>query len=301
MMPALLLALALIGTPAPEIRRVVVSPAETLHVEVAGEGDPVVLIPGLFGSAYGFRHVIPLLLEAGYRTIVIEPLAIGQSSRPEGADYSSGAQAIRLAAALDSLGVHQAFIIAHSAAASSAFRLAYRRPDLVAALLSIDSGPAETVATPGFRRAMRLAPLLKLFGVGLLRRKIRGQLVDASGDPHWVTDEVVRAYTEPATRDLSGTLKAFRAMAHAREPEALAPHLGEIHAPVALLVGGAPHEAGVVPGEIDAMRQVIPSLGVEMVPGAGHYLQEERPDAVAGALQHLRSRYLAMAVSSSPD
>jgi len=28
---------------------------------VAGEGDPIVLIPGLFGSAYGFRKLVPLL------------------------------------------------------------------------------------------------------------------------------------------------------------------------------------------------------------------------------------------------
>jgi len=285
-MVAILLALLLATGPA-EIRRVVLSPTESLHVELAGYGQPVVLIPGLFGSAYGFRHLVPMLVEAGYRTIVIEPLAIGESSRPAGADYSAGAQANRIAAVLDSLGVRAAVVIAHSAAASEAFRMAYRRPDLVAALLSLDSGPAETVATPGFRRAMRLAPLLRIFGVGFLRRKIRGQLIEASGDPRWVTDEVVRAYTEPATRDLAGTLKAFRAMAHAEEAEPLAPHLGEIKAPVALLVGAAPHEAGVIAPEIDAMRRSIPSFGVESVLGAGHYLQEERPDAVFQAVQHL--------------
>jgi pimeloyl-ACP methyl ester carboxylesterase len=293
-MPAVLLALMLVGAPT-QIRRIVLSPTESLHVELAGTGLPVVLIPGLFGSAYGFRHLVPMLLEAGYRTIVIEPLAIGESSRPANADYSAGAQASRIAAVLDSLGVRAAVVIAHSAAASEAFRMAYRRPDLVAALLSIDSGPAESFATPGFRRAMRLAPLLRIFGVGFLRRKIRGQLIDASGDPRWVTNEVVRAYTEPATRDLGGTLRAFRAMARAEEAESLAPHLGDIRAPVALLVGAAPHEAGVLATEIEAMRRSIPSFGVETVPGGGHYLQEERPDAVFGALQHLRSRLIAMA------
>src|SRR5712691_927038 len=62
--------------------------AESLSVETAGTGDPVVLIPGLFGSAFGFRKLVPLLAQAGYRAIVIEPLGIGSSARPEEANYS---------------------------------------------------------------------------------------------------------------------------------------------------------------------------------------------------------------------
>src|SRR3989441_8628240 len=43
--------------------------AESLQVAVAGAeaGAPVVLIPGLFGSAFAYRKVIPRLTEAGYR------------------------------------------------------------------------------------------------------------------------------------------------------------------------------------------------------------------------------------------
>lgn len=293
-MAFVLLALAVFGGPV-ESRWVGLSSAESLHVEVTGTGQPVVLIPGLFGSAFGFRHVVPMLVDAGYQAIVIEPLAIGESSRPDTADYTASAQASRIAAVLDSLAVRGALVIAHSAAASDAFWLAYRRPDLVAAVLSIESGPAETIATPGFRHAMRFAPLLRLFGVGLLRRKVRGELIHSSGDPDWVTDDVVRAYTEPAALDLAGTLKAFRAMARAREPEPLAPHLGEIRAPVSLLVGTAHHDGEVLPGEIESMRHSLLSFRVETVPGAGHFLQEERPEAVFDALQHLRARVVAVA------
>jgi len=291
----LLLGLVLLGGPI-ESRRIVVSPRESLHVELAGAGPAVVLIPGLFGSAYGFRLVVPLLVAAGYRTIVIEPLAIGASSRPDGVDYSAGAQAARLAAVLDTLDVRHALVVAHSAAASEAFRMAYLRPELVAGLLSIESGPAEAIATPGFRHEMRFAPLLRLFGIGFLRRKIRGELVSSSGDPAWVTDEVVRAYTESAARNLAGTLTAFRAMSQARETEPLAPHLAAIHVPVALLVGTARHDGAVLPGEIELMERTFASFQVESVAGGGHFLQEERPDAVVAALEHLRSRVTSAAV-----
>src|SRR5882762_5762155 len=90
------------------------SPAESLEVSVTGTGDPVVLVPGLFRSAFRYRTPIPLLTDAGYWAIVVEPLGIGSSARPEDADYSLTAQADRIAAALDRLGVQHAVVVAHS-------------------------------------------------------------------------------------------------------------------------------------------------------------------------------------------
>src|SRR5260370_42184000 len=71
------MAAALLADSAQDLR-VVVGRAESLHVVVAGHGEPVVLLPGLFGSAYGFRKVIPLLTGAGYRILVVEPLGWGR-------------------------------------------------------------------------------------------------------------------------------------------------------------------------------------------------------------------------------
>src|SRR2546430_17444919 len=62
--------------------RVSVAPAESLSVTVAGQGTPVVLIPGLFGSAFAYRTLVPQLTAAGYQAIVIEPLGIGGAPPP---------------------------------------------------------------------------------------------------------------------------------------------------------------------------------------------------------------------------
>ena len=261
------------------------APAESLHVEISGAGEPVVLIPGLFGSAFGFRTLVPLLTERGYRAIVIEPLGIGRSARPPRADYSLTAQANRLAAVLDTLRVRQALVVAHSVGGSEAFRLAYLRPDLVKALISLEGGPSETAATPAFKRAMRFAPWIKLLGgVRLIRWKIRSILVASSGDASWVTDDVVKGYTAPAAHNLDATLKAFLAMAAVREPERLQPHLGEIHCPVRLMVGGARHDGDVSAEEVVLLERTLPHFTLDSVPGAGHFLYEERPDAVLAAL-----------------
>lgn len=253
---------------------------------MTGHGQSVVLIPGLFGSRFGFRHVVPLLAGAGYRVIVIEPLGIGSSARPEDGDYSLTAQADRIAAVLDTLAVRDAVIVAHSLGASMAYRLAYRRPELVRAIVSLEGGPAEAAATPSFRRAMRFAPWIKWFGgIRRIRGKIRSSLVAASGDTSWVTDSVVDAYTAGAAADLDGTLKAFLRMADARERERLAPHLATIRCPVRLLLGTAPHTGGVPPADVDEMRAALPSLAIDSVPGSGHYIYEEQPEAVVAAVR----------------
>src|SRR2546430_16306369 len=74
---------------------IALAPAESVWVTVEGVGDPVVLIPGLFGSAFGYRTVLPRLVEAGDRTVVIEPLRLGTSGRPEHAGSSLTAPADR--------------------------------------------------------------------------------------------------------------------------------------------------------------------------------------------------------------
>src|SRR2546429_3859668 len=99
---------------------IALAPAESVWVTVEGVGDPVVLIPGLFGSAFGYRSVLPRLVEAGYRTIVIEPLGIGTSARPQHADYLLTAQADRVAPPLDPLGVGGAIGVAPSGGAAVA-------------------------------------------------------------------------------------------------------------------------------------------------------------------------------------
>ena len=62
--------------------RIPVAPAETLQVTVTGAGPAVVLIPGIFGSAFGFRKLTADLDATGFRTVVIEPLGVASSSRP---------------------------------------------------------------------------------------------------------------------------------------------------------------------------------------------------------------------------
>jgi len=96
--PRVVLALSLLGAAASgaddaDARCLVTAPGECVQVTISGKGPDVVLIPGLFGSAFSFRRVTALLASEGYRTIVVEPLGVGDSARPKEADYTLTAQA----------------------------------------------------------------------------------------------------------------------------------------------------------------------------------------------------------------
>ena len=281
-----------VGAVPPAVPRVVlqeflvpVAAAESLRITAAGTGPTVVLLPGLFGSAFGYRHLLALVPAAGYRAVVIEPLGIGGSPRPRGADYSLTAQAERIAEVLARLDEGPAVVVGHSLGVSLALRLAAHHPERVRAVIALDGGPAEAAATPGFRRAMRYAPWIKwLGGVKRIRPKMRKDLLAASGDSTWVTDVVMDGYTAGAAADIDGTLLAFLAMAESRERDRLAPRLADIRCPVRLVLGTAPHEGGVDEKQVRLMTERLPDFAVDSIQGAGQYLFEEQPEAVAAVI-----------------
>ncbi len=290
MIVLLAVVLALRGSPDTAVARdIPVAVGETLRITSIGSGRPVVLIPGLFGAAFGYRKIVGPMAELGYRAIVIEPLGFGWSSHPRRANYSLSAQTARVAAVLDSLGVHKALIIAHSTGGSIALRLAYQRPDLIEGILSIDGGPSESASTPSLRRAMRFGGMLTkaLLQPDAVRSEVRHEIVANSSDTTWVTPQVVLGYTDGVTADLPGAIDAWQGMAKSVESESLLARLGECRVPVRLIVGAVPHPSGVGADQIELLRQQLTDFAVESVAGSGQYVQEEQPDAVLTALGKL--------------
>jgi pimeloyl-ACP methyl ester carboxylesterase len=271
------------------VRDIEVANGETLRITSTGTGQPIVLIPGIFGGAFGFRKITEPLVAQGYRTIVVEPLGYGSSSHPKTADYSFGAQSERVARTLDQMDIKRALIVAQSSGAAIAFRLAVQRPDLVRGLLSIDGGPSESAATPGMKKAFKFGGgLVKLaMDESRLRHEVRREIVKNSGDTTWVTDAVIRSYTAGQTADLGGSIDAFHRMAKSKESTSLAERLQQCSAPVLLLVGTVSHPAEVPDVQLELLKTKLHSLNIESVRGAGQYIEEEQPTLVLAALTRL--------------
>jgi len=218
--------------PLPTGETIEVAPGERLGLDDRGAGETVLLLPSLSFPAYGFRHVVPRLVDSGHRVLVVDSLGLGRSTQPPSADYSSGAQAGRVARVLEAVARGPVLVVAPSGGSATALRLASARPDLVRAVLALEAGVPEEPMSPGIRRAIRWAPLLKLFGG---RRRIRGRLrktlTERAHDPAWVTEDVVDSYLAYAGKDFDGLMRTYRLFANAREKEPLREHLPRVRCP----------------------------------------------------------------------
>jgi pimeloyl-ACP methyl ester carboxylesterase len=287
----LLLSLALLthAVDSVAVRDIEVAPGEVLRTTTLGAGQPLVLIPGIFGGAFGYRRIARPLAAQGYRVIVVEPLGYGWSSAPKKADYSFTAQTERVGRALDILGITRALVVAQSSGASIAFRLAIVRPELVRGVLSINGGPAESAATPGMRKAFKLGGFITKMAVdpARLRHDVRREIIRNSGDTSWVTAGVIRGYTAGQAVDLHASLGAFQQMSKSTEKESLADRLHECAVPVRLLIGTAPIPAGVTREQEALLSARLPDFQTDSVTGSGQYIHEEQPDAVLEAVDRL--------------
>ncbi|MET8981921.1 alpha/beta fold hydrolase [Streptomyces sp. NPDC004539] len=114
-----------------------------IHVCQDGPRDaPALLL--IHGSASSTRSWDPLvpMLTGSHRVIRIDLLGHGRSAKPVDRSYALPDQARRAGAALDRLGVEHAVVVGHSSGGVAATALAEQRPDLVTALVLINTGPS---------------------------------------------------------------------------------------------------------------------------------------------------------------
>lgn len=103
--------------------------------------------------------------------------------------------------------------------------------------------------------------------------------------PAWLTEEDVAFYVDEIARTgFRGGLNWYRNIN--RLPGALAPWVGAtIEQPACYVAGSTDMIAGNTPEAIEGMKAALPDLRhVELLEGAGHWIQQERPAEVNAAL-----------------
>ncbi|MEU6100707.1 alpha/beta fold hydrolase [Streptomyces flaveolus] len=107
---------------------------------------------GAMSSVY-HAHIASRPELAGRRSLFVDLPGHGISDRPQDFGYTLDDHAGALAAVLDAAGVHGAELIAHSMGGSVAIVLAHRRPDLVSRLVlteaNLDASPPPTAGSSG--------------------------------------------------------------------------------------------------------------------------------------------------------
>ena len=251
----------------------------------------MLLAAGWPQSLYAWRHVMPRLAEH-YRVIALDPPGLGESAPPRGG-YDTANAARYLGACVDALALGTIDFVGHDIGAWIGYALAAREPDRVRRLALIDAAipgiaPADAYALTPERIAKTwhfyfnaLAELPEMLTSGRERVFLAWLFAARSSNKSAIDeaalDEYTRIYAAPgAMRSGFQYYRAiFESIAQNRETAKT-----KLRMPV-LAVGGADWLGPI-------MRQMIEpvahDLRVESIPGSGHFVPEEAPEALTRTL-----------------
>ena len=252
-----------------------------LRYWVAGPPDaPVVaLTHGVSLDHRTFDGQVAALTDAGYRVLSWDIRGHG-ASQPMGTDLELSAVAADLIAILDDVGAEQAVLVGQSFGGMVCQEALATAPDRVTGLVMIGTPALGDRPGPVMRVLQRLRiPLARLMPYGSLRRLFSTMVTK---------DPEVRRYVDEATGQLPKP--AFISVSKAAMEGFLREEGAPTEAVPLLLVHGEVEEA-MVARALRAWASRDPSARLEVIAGAGHLVNQERPEAFnAVLLDFLASR-----------
>jgi pimeloyl-ACP methyl ester carboxylesterase len=276
-----------------------------LHVAEEGEGPPVVLCHGFPELWYSWRHQLPALARAGWRAIAPDMRGYGGSSAPaETHAYDILTLCDDLVGLLDAIGEERAVFVGHDWGATVVWQLAIAYPKRVEAVVGMSvpfvPRPPEPPVTL-MRQALGESFYIVWFqepGVAdqALAQDVRRTLLtpevwteawvmgkENAVRPEWLTEEDVRVYVEAFERTgFTGGLSYYRNLDRNWE---LTEHLGDskVEQPALFIAGSRDPVLAWLPPEV--MEGWVQDLRAKVIlEGAGHWVQQERPEQVNEAL-----------------
>ncbi len=253
----------------------------TIHYDIAGSGDPVVLISGLGYGLWQWYKMVPGLAEH-FQVITFDNRGAGQTDKPPG-PYTVQILAADTAELLKAIGVEKAAIVGHSMGGFVAQEMAINYSDMVSKLVLASTnfgGPNHIPVTP---EAMAV-------------------LSDRSGDPVELVKRGVAIATAPgfveAEPDVLQELIDYR-LSVPVPPDAynaqLQVGLGllsveacfenklkDVSVPTLILFGE--HDKVVPPGNAELLDKQLPFSQIHILSNAGHMFPMEVPEEAVKVL-----------------
>lgn len=266
-----------------------------LHVAEFGGGEPVLLLHSFPQHWYAWRRLVPLLA-ADHRLVCVDLRGFGWSEQtPRGYDTDSlGADVLAL---LDELGLERVTLVAHSWSAGVGFRICQRAPERFRAFLALN------MTHPWTAHRQVLPNLWRLWFTAFVEYPVVGRLVlrHWPGFTRYLLQRAVADRTGWHEADLTEFTEATQVSARAAQSLFWQYVLRDIPAgirgthrrrrlTVPTVVLGGEHDPVIPPALLRGVEPNAVDLTVSVLPGAGHHLPEERPDAVAAALRKLITR-----------
>lgn len=251
------------------------------HVQVAGEGPPILLLHGTGAATHSWRAILPLLARE-YTVIAPDLPGHGFTDAPATRlGFTLPGMAALTGDLLAALDISPTLIVGHSAGAAIASRMAldgYAAPtrliSLNGALLPLPGMPVPLFLAVG--RLMVATPLLpRLVARRALDGRMVAKLMDSTGS---VIDAEGQALYQRLVSNPAHVRDVLSMMAH-WDLRALQRDLPRLAVPLVLIATG--NDRTVPPAESGRVSRLVPGSRLVELPGLGHLAHEERPETFA--------------------
>jgi pimeloyl-ACP methyl ester carboxylesterase len=266
--------------PAFKVREVAAGDA-TIHVRSGGSGPAVLLLHG-YGETGDMWAPLAADLARDHTVIVPDLRGLGLSSKPKGG-FDKKTQAEDVDRVMTALGVQQADVVAHDIGNMVAFQFAAQHPERLRRLVLIDApvpgvGPWEEVLKNPLLWHFRFGgPDMERLVAGRERIYLDRFWNEFSASPDHFSEAARQHYAKLYA--LPGAMHSGFAQFAAFDQDAIDNRAflarGRLKMPI-LAVGG---EKSFGPMMATVMRAAGDDVTEGIVPGSGHWIMEENPNA----------------------
>ena len=273
-----------------------------MHYVDEGAGRPVVFVHG--GPTWSFLWRASILaLRGRFRCIAPDLLGFGLSEQPAAFSYHPREQARCLALLLDRLDVRDATLVVHDWGGPIGLAWALAHPERVRSFVLFNTWLWSVRGTARGELTGRL--FASHLWAWLERRhsfSTRFFLPAVMGDRGKLAPDAHRHYLEPfrAPRSREPNVALWREIRGASEwLDELWRGRAALATKPALVVWGLADRA-FTRADLERWRKGLPAAQVETFPRAGHFVQEEEPEAAAGLLERFVGSGAPVRQGSSP-
>lgn len=245
-----------------------------------GSGPPLVALHGTPFSSQVWRRIVPQLSDR--RTVYyFDLVGYGQSEMRDGQDVSLGVQNKVLAALFEEWGLKRPEVVAHDFGATTALRAYYLDGLRYSALTIFDAVAMRPWGSPLVQHVRKHEAAFAQMPGYMHQAILRAYLQTAAYGP--LSDEALAIYSAPWIGS-TGQPAFYRQVAQmdlafTDEVEGMYQRLD---CPVSVLWGQqdewVPYETGT------KLAALISDRDCTLIPGSGHLVQEDRPEAIVAAI-----------------
>ena len=250
-----------------------------LNYRITGDGPPLILLHGLFGSLDNLGG-ISRRLQDHWQVHALDQRNHGSSPHTDTMDYP--AMADDVLAYMDARGLEKASILGHSMGGKTAMQVALQASDRVDRIIVADIAP---VTYPPRHDAVLEG--LKAVDLSSIRSRqdadsVLADYVDEPGVRQFLLKNLVRV-TDDERNESSGPYRwrlNLPAIEQCYPKLALAPEGDRPFEGPVLFIKGA-DSAYIQEKHRDEIRRLFPNADLRIIAGTGHWLHAEKPDSFA--------------------